>query len=725
MTINPGESRATYGIRPLTSGTTTFTATSPSAAAPVRTNYPATITVTQPTSSISIGPNVGAGLMRQGTFFLQAPAPAGGTVVTLQSSDDTRLVVAATSVTAGAASAPITIPAGSTAANFWYAGIEGQGGTTAVLSATIQGGLYSDPTPVTVTINPLGVEASGTTSLTTLGGDGGGTIWLGELTGTAPNQSVTTESAIRFGGQAVTVTLTSTTPTVAVPVVAGTAASPRTVTINPGESRASYGLRPLVAGTTTITATSPSAATPVRTNYPAVLTVSSPSSTVSLTDRVGAGLVVQGTVFLQVAAPSGGTTITLTSSDASRLLLAPNATTAGAAQIALVIPQGTSAVSFWAMGLEDVTGNPTVLAQTPGYTDGSTTIAVVPIGVQWSGTTNTTTLSPDGGGTVYIGVISGLAGNRTVSTEQPIRFGGVARALSITASDPSVALPVVSGTASQGISVTLQPGESRATVGVRPLAAGTTTFAPSGNGLIPADAPGQPPAITVTVPTQSVSVSSFNQGAGLAQTVTHFLQASVPAGGRTFTLTSADPGRLLLAPDATTAGSAQITLNLTAGASSFTYTIMGLEGTSGAAGVLSTAAGYRDTTVAFTVVQPAVALDGPPPARTVSQGDLAFQAQVGVASGSNVTPQRVRFGAPAALAVTLSSSTPSVGTIVVGGTAGSPQVLSIPVGTSSTSSLVADRANFRPLASGNTTITATIPGFVQQGDAIRTVTVSP
>ena len=63
----------------------------------------------------------------------------------------------------------------------------------------------------------------------------------------------------------------------------------------------------------------------------------------------------------------------------------------------------------------------------------------------------------------------------------------------------------------------------------------------------------------------SLSIGNLSQGAGLSQNSMLFLQTAIPAGGRTLTLTSADPARLLLAPNATSAGVAQLTIALTAG----------------------------------------------------------------------------------------------------------------------------------------------------------------
>lgn len=728
VTINPGQTSASYGLRPLAAGTTSITATAPTATAPVRPGYPATITVAQATTSFSLAPTVAAGLSRDGILFLGAGSPAGGTVITLTSSDPTRLVLAPNSTTVGTATIDVTIPAGSGYSYFTYAAIEGQAGTTATISAVVQGSpaAYANPTPVVITIDTLGIELSGSTTVTTLGSDGGGTVYLGSLGPAGPSQAVSGSTIIRAGGPSIEITLTSTTPTVAVPVVGGIATSPRTITLGPGQSNASYGIRPLVAGTTTISATSPSAVSPVRPAYPATITVNSPSSSISIGPAVGAGLTMDGIVFLQVPAPAGGTTVRLTSSDPSRLLVAPNSTTAGATQVDISVPQGATYTYFTVMGLEDITGNPTVTAQTAGYTDATASVAVLPIGVQWTGTTTMTTLAPDGGGTVYIGILSGVVGNRTITPAQAIRFGGVARSITMTSSNASVALPVVGGVAQQGLSVTVLPGSSSATVGVRPMGAGVATLAPSGAGLVAADAPGYPTTITVTVPNMTLSFTTRSQGAGLSQEGILFLGASVPTGGsRTLTLASNDPTRLLLAPNPTTTGASQISVDLASGTSYAYFTVMGLEGMTGNATVTASIAGYRDSTFTFTLVQPAVTLDGPAATRNVSQGDVSFQAQVGVPSGQSVQAQSVRFGAPSALTVSLLSSAPTIGTLVINGVVNASQTITIPIGASLTSNVVTERATFRPLAPGNVTITAQIPGFVQQGNAIRTVTVSP
>jgi hypothetical protein len=345
--------------------------------------------------------------------------------------------------------------------------------------------------------------------------------------------------------------------------------------------------------------------------------------------------------------------------------------------------------------------------------------------VQWFGPSTLTTLASDGGGVVYIGIISGVVGNRSVSPEQVIRFGGVTRSITMTSSDPSVLLPVVDGVAQQGVIATIAPGQSRATVNVRPIGVGSATIAPTGPGLIPAESPTVPQTVTVTVPTQSLSINTFTLGSGLAQNPSLSVQTGIPVGGRTLTLTSSDPTRLLLAPNTTTLGSGQLSINMNAGSFSTSFVVMALEGVTGTVSVTATIPGYRDTTYTFTVVQGGVTLTGPSATRTLAQGDEGFQAQVGVPSGNSVIPQFVRFGAPASLTVTLTSSAPSIGTLVVGGVAGSPTTVTIPVGESLSTFNAATRANFRPLSAGNTTITATVPGFQQQGNAIRTVTVSP
>ena len=725
LTIGPGQSRANFGVRPLSTGTTTFAATALNVVTPVRPSYPPTITVSQPGSSLSVTPRIAAGLVRQGTLFLGALAPAGGTVITLAVSDSTRLVLSRDAATVGTGTLELTVPAGSNAIGFWYAGLEDQGGTSSTLTATFPAGQFASPTPVAIAIDTLALDGGMTTSLTTLGGDGSGWVNLGSLVGAAGNQSAINETAVRAGGRTYAVTITSTAPTVAVPVVGGVAANGPVLSIGPGQSRANFGVRPLVAGTTTFAMAAPNVITPVRPSFPATITISAPGSSLSLNNRLGAGLAMQGTLFLGAPAPTGGVTVTLTSSDSARLLLAPNLITAGAGRITVTVPQGSNAVGFVAMGLEDVTGNPTVTAQTPGYTDATATIAIEPIGVQWNGASSLTTLSGDGSGAAFVGIISGVAGNRSVTPEQVIRFGGVARTITLTSSDPAVMLPVVGGVAQQRITAVIATGQSRVSVGVRPVAPGVATLAPSGAGLVQAESPSLPQSVTVTVPTLSLSTSSRAIGGGLAQAMTLFLQTPVPTGGRQLELTVSDPSRLLVALDASSAGQSSLTIDLGAGNSARSFVVMALEGATGTASVTARIADYRDTTFTFDLVQPGVTLDGPPPTRTVAQGDIAFQATVGVPSGAGVLAQPVRAGAPAALTVTLVSSAPSVGTLVVGGEVGATRTVSIAVGQSASSAAVAERPSFRPLSAGNTTVTATIPGFAQQGNAIRTVTVSP
>jgi hypothetical protein len=287
---------------------------------------------------------------------------------------------------------------------------------------------------------------------------------------------------------------------------------------------------------------------------------------------------------------------------------------------------------------------------------------------------------------------------------------------------------VSGGVAQNNVTATINPGQSRVTFGVRPQ--GTVTdsarISVTGTDLEPAAAPASdvPQWVRTFVPTATPSISPTQIGAGLSVTGSLSLALGVPTA-RSVTLTSSDPSRLLLAPDATTAGAASITIDLATGSGSASYVVMAPEGVTGQAFITATITDYASRADTLQVVAPAVSINGPSTTRAVSAGDDWFQAEIGIPSGSGVSRQPLRFGGTGPVTVTVTSSSPTVGTLVIGGVANATQTITIPVGQSITSGVVSERLNFRPLSPGNTTVSASIPGYTQQTGATRTVTVSP
>jgi hypothetical protein len=111
-------------------------------------------------------------------------------------------------------------------------------------------------------------------------------------------------------------------------------------------------------------------------------------------------------------------TVQLSSSDPTKVLLAPNLTTAGTGTITLPIAAGFSSISFVVQGVEGATPLPATViltATATGYTDGTGTATVVPAGLQLvSLPSTTTTLSPDSVFVVRVGIPNAPTNSRVV-----------------------------------------------------------------------------------------------------------------------------------------------------------------------------------------------------------------------------------------------------------------------------------------------------------------------
>jgi hypothetical protein len=135
----------------------------------------------------------------------------------------------------------------------------------------------------------------------------------------------------------------------------------------------------LSEGTTVVTATAPG----FNSGWvESSVTVSVSKPGMSLTDpwygayRVGSSL--QGQLRLTLGGSAhGGVTVRIASSDTIRLRVSPNATTSGTSFIDVFIPNGQTYADFYVQGLQGMTGNVTVTATNPLFTDGSTVMDVV------------------------------------------------------------------------------------------------------------------------------------------------------------------------------------------------------------------------------------------------------------------------------------------------------------------------------------------------------------
>jgi hypothetical protein len=209
-------------------------------------------------------------------------------------------------------------------------------------------------------------------------------------------------------------------------------------------------------------------------------------------------------------------------------------------------------------------------------------------------------------------------------------------------------------------------------------------------------------SITATVTASGINMSAETVGKDLQSQASGSLQAPAPAGGVAVTLTSADPTKLLLAPNATTAGSVSIVVSLAQNATSISYFVQALAG-SGTVQVTASAPSFVDGTVDVALTPSGFVINSPSSiSTTAAAANTNVQlcsAQLNPTTFNRSTTQNLRFGiAPVSVGVT--SSNPAVGVMV-----NSPG--SIAGNASCTGGM-----QFDPLAIGNTTLTIGTPaGF--------------
>jgi hypothetical protein len=285
-------------------------------------------------AALAVNPSsVAGGSPATGTVTLDRPAPAGGTMVALTSSDP------------GVASVPptVTVPETATSAQFTVATSPVSSATQVTISAIANGTTKT----AQLTVDPIGVASLALSPASVVGGQ-------------ASTATVTLNSAAPAGG--LTVSLTSSDPAVAtvpgvVTVLDAATSAQFTVTTSPVSS----------ATQVTISATASGA------TKTATLTVG-PLGLQSLTlnpTSVYGGYTSAGTVTLNGPAPAGGLTVSLSSSD-------PTVVTVPAS---VTVAQGATSTSFTATTSSPDTTKAVVISAVAGGDIRTATLTVRPIGV--------------------------------------------------------------------------------------------------------------------------------------------------------------------------------------------------------------------------------------------------------------------------------------------------------------------------------------------------------
>jgi len=267
-----------------------------------------------------------------------------------------------------------------------------------------------------------------------------------------------------------------------------------TVQIQPGQSNSPTSVAaggvafdPVGTGTSTVSASIPGYI--AQPNASRVVTVTAPPITANGT-TVGGGL-QRSTSGSLGASGHGGVTVRVTSSNPTVMRIAPDASTAGAPSIDVVVADGVTFVPFYVQGMDGATGTVTVTLTAPGFTDGQPGVIISGLG------TSKTVADADDAFWATIGIPSGNG-----VSPQAVRFGATTLTVTMSSSDVSVGvvktLSVPNGSGS--VTVQILPGQLNSPTSV---AAGGVAFDPLGTGTstVSASIPGY-----ITQPNGTVTV---------------------------------------------------------------------------------------------------------------------------------------------------------------------------------------------------------------------------
>jgi len=440
-------------------GGTTLTIATPSGFATATSNTSVQAQVNATTLSIQqTDLTVGQNLQTSAFVTLVGTAPAGGLTVNVTSNDPSKLLLSTDPTAAGTQSIQLSVAGGGRQTpTFYVQALANSGSATYTASANGFGSATQ-----TVNFGPSGfVLASpfglGANFFTTTGAANSTlTVFSGLLD--SSNNFVVAQSL--RGGTTASVPVTSANTSVGTITV-----SP--VTVSGGSSSSTTAFHPIANGSSLLTAGVPSGfATP---NNARTLTATVSTPNISITDgsSVGQNLELLGQLTLGQPAPPGGLVVTLTSADASRLLISSSATTAGSGTLNITVPEGTSTAQYFLQGLGN-SGTVNYSASAPGYNPKTATITLTPSGLVLSSTTgrNFSTTVAAGPSPFFLSTAQLDASGNPTGT-QPLR-GGLSLSVNLGNSNPGA------GTISSP--VTIPGGTDTVTSNFTPVAPGNTTI---------------------------------------------------------------------------------------------------------------------------------------------------------------------------------------------------------------------------------------------------------
>lgn len=683
-------------------------------------------TITMP---VSLG-TVGSGL--QSTLFSATLSTTqhGGKTVHVESDNPSVVLVANNASTAGAASFDVFVPNGSSSVAFVVSGMEGVTGTATI---TVSTSGFTSGTRTATIVQPamdiIGLAAS----LDTLDPADAFQVRVGLPA--VGNGNVNPGQNVRAGGTGFTATLINSNATAGQFITTPVTGQSVTVSITPGNSAspanvASGGVSfdGINVASTTVSASIPGFI--LTTNASVNVNVTQPTINLNAIGNVGSGLSGTATSIGLSASEHGGITIHVESANPSIAVVAPNATTVGAASIDLVLANGFTATSFIVSGMEGASGASNITVSATGFTGASHLANVQQPAVDIILLATTLdTLDPVDPFQVRIGLPSG--GNASVNPAQSIRAGGAPLTATVKLSDGAIGDLITTPLTGDSVVVTIPVGASVSPANVAAggvafdgIALGSTTVSATIPGLIATTNALQ--TVNVTQPTISVSPVG-NIGAGLQNAGSTASLSASQHGGVNVHIESANPARALVAPSASTPGTASIDVPVANGGTTASFWVSGVEGATGTSLITASISGFVSGSSTATIVQPGYDVVQLGSSIDTLNPPDAFQVRVGLVAsgGGSVNPaQNLRAGAPP-LVATIKNSNHPVADLITTALTGDSVVVSIAAGSSASPSNVASGGvSFDGIALGTTTVSATIPGFVATTNANINVTVT-
>ncbi len=453
-------------------------------------------------------------------------------------------------------------------------------------------------------------------------------------------------------------------------------------------------------------------------------------SFISQPAEVGSGLQSNNVRARLSDSQHGGILVSLSASDSTQALVAPDDQTPGVPEVSVFVPNGSTDAFFVVQALPDTTGTVTIEAQAPGFATNSFNVDVVTPAFDLTGVTATrSVIDPEDPFTVRVGIASGTG--VSVGTTQKARVGGAGFTATITSSVPATLMLRTQTQTGGSVTVLIPPGSSSSAASIASggvaadaLQPGTAQISGSIDGFDTVDNS----ARTVTYEAAVIDFLGLPQtiGAGLRGNLLRARLNGSAHGGTTIDIVSEDPSRVLLSQGSSDPGVPSLSILVNDGSTDASFYAHALEGVTGIATVSASAAGIIGDTDGVTVVAPNFRLNSVTTTIDTLDPPDAFTVQVGYSlNGTSWSAsQPARPGGPGIDGVAYVVD-PAVGQIVDAIASGDSINFRLEPGDSSTpGSIAGGGVGFDGVGAGSTTVSAAIAGFTPTTQGFRDVTVT-